>query len=745
MNMRFPTNQHSRRSLPIQLLSAALLLTSLIALSATGQAPNQGADNSKSDAKTANAIVGEFKGNNLSIKIQTAANGYAGRIVKGAQSFTFTGLLKGNILNGVIDLSGKKSPFSASITGDTLALSMELDTFKLVRTNTSPQPTGFAGRFGEAKFSVTLNESAKANQFTGTLVRGEKTFNLTAKKEDQTLSGTIDLGSAKPPFTATLKGNALVLTMGLDSHTLPRMKGTTPRPTPRDAGPFTGIYVGKDCLMRFHVVNGEIWGQLETGANTRDFSGTIDGQTFYGVIEVDKSGSRFTAVHNNGNIALKLASTTLNLKKLARNTTRRSIVLAEDISKALTNSLTFSPDNRRVAHFQTIVGKQHLFVNGKQGPGHFRTATLRFSPNSQRLSYMIKKGNAYHLVIDGKESEPYEKAFMPLPMFSPDSQRTAYQAGRGKETWVVVDGQADKHYDFVTGTRFSPDSKRIAYVGYVNKRPHVIVDRKDDPEFDAILRNQIFFSPDSQRVAYVAARELKERAIIDGSEGNPFDAITQLDFSPNSKHVAYIGYVGNRMHAVIDGKKGPAFELVEQLTFSPDSSQLGYRAKQGDNWLLIVNGKTKATSEGLGEFAFNPADQSLAYIARRDDKWIVVLDGKIQPAFKAIRGFQFSRNGQHWGYIGKRDGHWRVVVDHKSSPRYQGIMTPNITFSPSGKHHAYVGKSNGEMFVVVDGVNDQSLGALKRGSDLVFESDTLLSTSLESGKGVIRLEIHIDK
>ena len=164
----------------------------------------------------------------------------------------------------------------------------------------------------------------------------------------------------------------------------------------------------------------------------------------------------------------------------------------------MAESLTFSPNGRRLAYGAAVDTQTFVVVDGQEGPrydalvpdsvrfspiasalptAHARASSGRsysmgspgnftgigagslvFSPNGQRLAYVAQVGKQQVVVVDGQASKPYKGIAVGSLVFSADSQHVAYAANdEAKDTWfVVLDGQAGKPYEAWGGPVFIP-------------------------------------------------------------------------------------------------------------------------------------------------------------------------------------------------------------------------------------------------------------------------------------------------
>lgn len=401
-------------------------------------------------------------------------------------------------------------------------------------------------------------------------------------------------------------------------------------------------------------------------------------------------------------------------------------------SSAVQESLTASPNGRRIAYVAKAGQKYFVVVDGKEekqydgiGKGIFAPVTKAFywgtpifSPDSQRLAYVAREGEKSFVVVDGKEQKPYDDINALSLTFSADSQRLAYVVGVGekrsddKQT-VVIDGKEEKPYDWIGGLLFSPDSRRVAYWAGVGGRSLVVVDGKEGKPYDGAAQGEaptcfppdswwvvsfhsLLFSPDSRRVAYKAVLGLNVFAVVDGKEREvpvPSNIYGGPIFSPDSQRVAYV-VDSTQYFVVVDGKEEKHYDEIdeESLNFSPDSRRVAYSAKTS-----------------VREYPFV--------------KRFFVVGGKEEKLYDSVAGLQFSPDSRRVAYVAHVGQQQFVVVNGREGKRYDDIeITPH--FSPDGRWVAYGARIGAKHFVVMNGKEGKLYDDIVSG--IIFESATTL-------------------
>ncbi|MGA1974777.1 MAG: hypothetical protein ABSG92_04000 [Conexivisphaerales archaeon] len=438
-----------------------------------------------------------------------------------------------------------------------------------------------------------------------------------------------------------------------------------------------------------------------------------------------------------------------------RRTVSEKLVAQID-SSAVPETLTSSPDGKRVAYVAGVGTKQFVVVDGKEGKQYdgigkgilelasdFYLGIPVFSPDSQRVAYVAREGERWFVVIDGKEEKQYDDLGPLTLTFSPDSKRVAYVARVGTKQFVmVVDGKEGKQYEWIGGLVFSPDSKRLAYWAGVGGRRVVVVDGEEGEAYPGVAQGmgpsflpdipfssvpgwwvastycEISFSPNSRRFAYVGSRGAKWIVVVDGKEENAYDWIGDgLVFSPDSQRVAcYVGQgEGPEYHhcVVVDGKEENAYDEVAEgsLRFSPDGRRFAYVAKEWPKWFVVVDGKEGKHYDSLstGDPVFSPDSRRVAYhavayhaLVGEGERIFAVVDGKEGKQYKDMGDLVFSPDSKRLAYWAGVGDKWLVLVDDSEGAPYDDLESTIVFDSATAFHYLAARKTaNGKDILCV--------------------------------------------
>jgi hypothetical protein len=186
-----------------------------------------------------------------------------------------------------------------------------------------------------------------------------------------------------------------------------------------------------------------------------------------------------------------------------------------------THTVRVSPDGERIAYMATLPdGGEAVFVNDEQSPKYegIVNDSLSFSPDSKRVAWGALRDGRKVVVVDGKEFCAYDGSAEGMPVWSPNSKRVAFFASMGGRIAAVVDGKADEGWDTVIKESFvfSPDCSRFAFIAKDGDYGRVVVDGKAGPRHRNVAG--FTFGPDGRHFAYVAMSEQSMAVIVDGVE-----------------------------------------------------------------------------------------------------------------------------------------------------------------------------------------------------------------------------------
>jgi hypothetical protein len=252
------------------------------------------------------------------------------------------------------------------------------------------------------------------------------------------------------------------------------------------------------------------------------------------------------------------------------------------------DSLTFSPDSKRLAYIIDVPGKKAVVCDGKDLTPIDRATALLFSPDSRHLVYQAPsaKDKGYALYCDGRELPRPEGAEWMVPLISPDSRRLAITCLRGevyiqdleeKDAKAIKVGQSKDMV--INHAAFSPDSKHVAYgiaVGMSETAKWgVAIDGRPLPGM--YFADKLLLSPG------------------DGPRTEP-PVVAAPGFSADGRHVYFVGashpspdkYVPARHFMVIDGVSLAEHDDVWIPTeFQNGAKTLRYIVRDGDKLRLI--------------------------------------------------------------------------------------------------------------------------------------------------------------
>lgn len=419
-------------------------------------------------------------------------------------------------------------------------------------------------------------------------------------------------------------------------------------------------------------------------------------------------------------------------------------------------SVSISPDCKRVAYFAKAGGKEFAIIDGKESKRYakiwdnpfpnspyYHLNIPLFSPDSRRIAYVAEENQKKFVVVDGIEGKPYDdisewyepagvlsarKAMAPPVrspiIFSPDSKQIAYCAKKDEKEFVVLNAQEGKKYFSIQSSPiFSYDSKHLAFgavdentgfyriiidSGKVEETPFSLKVAVEDIAVFSVFRP--VFSPDSRRIAFVITGPTPHGiVVVDGKESKLYgtDYFSRIlpVFSPDSKNIAFVISDSNYF-VMLNCKRLKEYDNInsEFLKFSPDSKRLAYPAQRGEKWLMVIDEKEGKEFDNISAPEFSPDSKKVAYIgwegADENETAVLVLDGKEIIRYKSIHQIVFSPDSKRIAFVGYKGNKPFVVTDSTEGKKYDAIS--RIAFSPDSKIIAYTAQQNDKCFLVVD-------------------------------------------
>jgi hypothetical protein len=260
-----------------------------------------------------------------------------------------------------------------------------------------------------------------------------------------------------------------------------------------------------------------------------------------------------------------------------------------DQGRILENSLTLSPNGKRMAWGSRLNDQEFFYVDGKPGAGYEKVDFPVFSRDASRFSHVATKGESPLVVIDGVESEPYAMASQ--PEFSDDGKMVAYYVELNKKELMVVNGNRQAEYDMVTTPVVSRDGSVVAYATVHGDKGSMIINGTVKATYSTVGSPHLI--PNSNRLAWIAFDEGKGwRLFVDGVEKFSFqDFAGYPAFSPDGEHIAIVT-VGEKGESVmVDGQAGEAFDRIvsheSQRARFDESGNCYYLAVRDDELFLV--------------------------------------------------------------------------------------------------------------------------------------------------------------
>lgn len=351
----------------------------------------------------------------------------------------------------------------------------------------------------------------------------------------------------------------------------------------------------------------------------------------------------------------------------------------------------------------------HRVLHNRQSFGDYAgVESLTLSPDGRRIAFVIPENGRLRMVVDGTMGMPFDQ--IGTPVFTPDSRHLAYKAKSGELWRLVVDGkQAEARYLVYGEPRMSRGLSGIVVMEKSSEQgPFAIVAYAPDLKRTVIKEIQardVYFDQDVSTAAAVAVSGAKKKMVVFSlksqgpvSEGAEFDDIMQPVFDASGRSLAYVGQNGADRFLVLDGKLHPmsGANLGELPVISPDRKSLGAVLVTSKVFFRQMFGPK--TSDGkkydaINELAYAPDGRHHVYAAENNGRCFVVVNGREGPPFDRVVSPRFSPDGRFLTYRARRDGKRFLVVadpDGRTIRQHQAFdMVFEQTYTADGKYVAY--------------------------------------------------------
>ncbi|ABQ24716.1 PD40 domain-containing protein [Geotalea uraniireducens] len=410
-----------------------------------------------------------------------------------------------------------------------------------------------------------------------------------------------------------------------------------------------------------------------------------------------------------------------NLETAFRYTTAVSerAGILEILEPALLDSASAAESDGLTSYFnETGTGAASVV---KTGPSSFRVLhkhkvsgeyagveSVTLSPDGRRLAFVIPENGKFRMVIDGRMGRPFEQ--IGSPVFTPDSRHLAYKVKSGALWRLIVDEKlADERFLVYGEPRMSKGLSRIIIMEKASEQsPYAIVAYTSDLKRTVIKEipaQDVYFDQDVMTAAAIVVKDNKKRVVVftlrePGTvrEGAEFDEITQLVFDKTGRSLAYVGQKGAEKYLVLDGQIEPlsGASLGEHPVISPNQKSLGTVLVTDlvyYHQAFMPQASDEKKYDAINELTFAPDGRRHVYTAEKKGRCFVVVNGKEGPPFDRVVSPRFSPDGRFLTYRARQDGKRFLVVadaDGRMIRRHPAFdMVFEQVYTADGKSVAY--------------------------------------------------------
>jgi hypothetical protein len=261
------------------------------------------------------------------------------------------------------------------------------------------------------------------------------------------------------------------------------------------------------------------------------------------------------------------------------------------------DSVTFSPDGRRVGYVASDGACHRTVIDAALGPCNPRVVALSLADDARRDVRLVADegdGTDGHLFV-GQERVLDVPRALGLEVDT-GATRWAVRAQGDRGVFVVVDGVRGAPHADVEPPVFSANGAHVGYVAHDGARSVVVVDDRVVDEQDAPI-TALAFSDDGTHAGWFYRVGAMSGVAVDGHRF-PFEVVVErtLHFSRDGRHwAALVGSrTDRRLFITVDG--GASLPVDSQEIFDPGAGDPGTRlstlvAGELDRYLARTRGE----------------------------------------------------------------------------------------------------------------------------------------------------------
>jgi hypothetical protein len=263
--------------------------------------------------------------------------------------------------------------------------------------------------------------------------------------------------------------------------------------------------------------------------------------------------------------------------------------------------------------------------------------TISFSPDGRRLAWVGQRAGLSYLFLDDRTYGGF--SLIGRPTFSGDSRRFAFVAARGRSLRATVDGEQQPQFEEIVELAFSEDGERVGYFGLRNHRWHAVVDGQVGPPFELLASLRF----GGGRAAYLAKEGDRWHLMVDGARVATHDEIAHRTLCFTGSEPRYAARDG-----AVWSAGGPALDSIDALVCR--GARWAYVGRSGDR-AVVMEGEREVGRYARADAPVFSHDGRLAFIAVDREAFVQIDDRRHAVKLPLLGTLVLSPDGRHFALL----------------------------------------------------------------------------------------------